>query len=333
MVFQGVARLANGMCWFPNIPSPAAAFRPHSRRGRTTFAKRLRAGPSAFIASRRFTVKMGSRMFITDQWLLSRIFNLAYIPFFGNCFSAVSPAAQAGAFIETVYNVDRLHSALGHKPPAEFEADLARSRKPRTKSRSRIVTELAVSHTRGAVQYLGLRAQCKSVTVLEYRNTLHPAHRLLNAERVEVLDGFILHSLIFGRRGIDACKDSEIRYGKVLLAHCLIYETTLEMCGQISPIEPQEDFKIAECAFEIPSQSPQPCALDEQRSVLRPYFQCLIKLGYRLGIVAFLGCGRGEQPGAQQARADIVRGLFQHFVDIAQSLIYISLLEPNLSPR
>ena len=245
---------------------------------------------------------MGSRMFITDQWLLSRIFNLAYIPFFGNCFSAVSPAAQAGAFIETVYNVDRLHSALGHKPPAEFEADLARSRKPRTKSRSRIVTELAVSHTRGAVQYLGLRAQCKSVTVLEYRNTLHPAHRLLNAERVEVLDGFILHSLIFGRRGIDACKDSEIRCGKVLLAHCLIYETTLEMCGQISPIEPQEDFKIAECAFEIPSQSPQPCALDEQRSVLRPYFQCLIKLGYRLGIVAFLGCGRGEQPGAQQPR-------------------------------
>jgi len=37
---------------------------------------------------------------------------------------------QIGAFIETVYNVDRLHSALGYKPPAEFEAELNRSHKP-----------------------------------------------------------------------------------------------------------------------------------------------------------------------------------------------------------
>jgi putative transposase len=31
---------------------------------------------------------------------------------------------QIGEFIETIYNRQRLHSALGYKPPVEFEAEL-----------------------------------------------------------------------------------------------------------------------------------------------------------------------------------------------------------------
>jgi len=39
---------------------------------------------------------------------------------------------QVGAFIETVYNTQRLHSALGYKPPVEFEADLGRTGQPQS---------------------------------------------------------------------------------------------------------------------------------------------------------------------------------------------------------
>jgi putative transposase len=47
-------------------------------------------------------------------------------------YAAIEDArTEIGAFIEAVYNVERLHSALGYKPPAEFEADLATSRKPK----------------------------------------------------------------------------------------------------------------------------------------------------------------------------------------------------------
>ena len=35
---------------------------------------------------------------------------------------------DVGDFIEKTYNVDRLHSALGYKPPVEFEAELRQSR-------------------------------------------------------------------------------------------------------------------------------------------------------------------------------------------------------------
>ena len=55
---------------------------------------------------------------------------------------------EIGAFIETVYNAQRLHSALssplGPQPNPQ----------PPTNSRNRLVTELAVSHRWGAVQNL-----------------------------------------------------------------------------------------------------------------------------------------------------------------------------------
>jgi putative transposase len=58
----------------------------------------------------------------------------------GKAYATLDEARRdIGKFIDTLYNTDRLHSALGYKPPAEFEAELSQSRNRQPK------TEIALS--------------------------------------------------------------------------------------------------------------------------------------------------------------------------------------------
>ena len=51
----------------------------------------------------------------------------------GNAYTNLEQARRdIGRFIDTVYNSERLHSALGYKPPAEFEAELGHHCKPQS---------------------------------------------------------------------------------------------------------------------------------------------------------------------------------------------------------
>lgn len=46
----------------------------------------------------------------------------------GKAYATLADARRdIGGFIENAYNTQRLHSALGYKPPAEFEAELGHS--------------------------------------------------------------------------------------------------------------------------------------------------------------------------------------------------------------
>jgi putative transposase len=59
---------------------------------------------------------------------------------------------QIGAFIETVYNEKRLHSALGYKPPTELEAEPRRDTDDQT-NQNKALSPISGSQPRGAVHW------------------------------------------------------------------------------------------------------------------------------------------------------------------------------------
>jgi len=68
-----------------------------------------------------------------------------------SAFRDIRARRRINGFIAEVYNKDRLHSALGYQSPLEFEAAFAQTRHDNPPWH-RIVTEIIVSHSRGAVQ-------------------------------------------------------------------------------------------------------------------------------------------------------------------------------------
>ena len=64
----------------------------------------------------------------------------------GKTYASLEDArSRIGVFLETVYNRGRLHSALGYKPPVEFEAELRKLQTVRKDPTKELSLKLSVS--------------------------------------------------------------------------------------------------------------------------------------------------------------------------------------------